>query len=149
MSIAFKDNGQCVVKSPKTAASIRTIPLPDVLTSLLSNYFGELDGDILFPMKNGCYMTASSFRRFWDSISNKVSEQMGEKVTFTPHTFRHTYATMLYYAGIDVKRAQQYLGHTNLSITLEIYTHLINGETPLELDKINSHLDKMTAKNTI
>lgn len=42
----------------------------------------------------------------------------------TAHTFRHNYATMLYYNGIKPKEAQRLLGHSSIKITLELYTHL-------------------------
>ncbi|MCR4718455.1 MAG: tyrosine-type recombinase/integrase, partial [Firmicutes bacterium] len=38
--------------------------------------------------------------------------------------FSHTYATNLYYVGIDIKSAQYLLGHSSLDMTLRIYTHL-------------------------
>ena len=43
---------------------------------------------------------------------------------FTAHQLRHTYATMLYDAGVDVLTAKELLGHTDIKTTLDIYTHL-------------------------
>ena len=37
---------------------------------------------------------------------------------------RHTYATMLFDAGVDVKSAQRFLGHEDIEVMLSIYTHL-------------------------
>ena len=42
----------------------------------------------------------------------------------TPHYFRHNYASILYNAGVDVLSAQKFLGHANVKVTLEIYSHL-------------------------
>lgn len=47
-----------------------------------------------------------------------------ERVKFTPHDLRHTYATMLYDAGVDVKTAQYLLGHKGIQMTMQLYTHL-------------------------
>ena len=47
-------------------------------------------------------------------------------ITFTPHIFRHTYATNLYYAKIDIKRTQYLMGHSSIEMTLKTYTHLDN-----------------------
>ena len=44
----------------------------------------------------------------------------------TPHMFRHTYATSLYYSGVDIKTAQYLLGHSSIQMTLDVYTHLDN-----------------------
>ena len=47
-----------------------------------------------------------------------------QKVKFTPHDLRHTYATMLYDAGVDPKSAQHLLGHKDIRMTMQLYTHL-------------------------
>ena len=55
-------------------------------------------------------------QRTADEIAEKEGKdgrlrvERGISVTFTPHIFRHTYATNLYYAGVDVKKSQYYLG---------------------------------------
>lgn len=78
----------------------------------------------------------------WDSIIKKTAQTAAELISsqdihiadnkhikFTPHIFRHTYATNLYYAGIDIKTAQYLLGHSSLDMTLKVYTHLDNEQT--------------------
>ena len=40
------------------------------------------------------------------------------------HDLRHTFCTMLYDAGVDVKRAQYLMGHKDIMVTMKIYTHL-------------------------
>ena len=60
--------------------------------------------------------------------------------------FRHTYATNLYYAGIDVKTAQRLLGHSSIQITLDIYTHLDNQQISASINKIN---DFFNAQNNL
>lgn len=46
----------------------------------------------------------------------------------TLHTFRHTHASMLLYAGIDPKTISERLGHADVSTTLRIYSHLMVGQ---------------------
>ena len=58
------------------------------------------------------------------NLSNTGNVNVKSKISFTPHIFRHTYATNLYYAGIDIKSAQYLPGHSSLDMTLRIYTHL-------------------------
>jgi len=58
----------------------------------------------------------------------------------TPHLFRHTYATMLYYADADIKTAQYLLGHASIQMTMEIYTHLDAENNITAVDKINNFL---------
>ena len=40
------------------------------------------------------------------------------------YTVRHSYATCLYHAGVDLRTAQQLLGHASIEMTARIYTHL-------------------------
>ena len=75
-------------------------------------------------------MSQGAYRRFWDRIRNKINAYLGGTSAISlvdglsAHTFRHNYATMLYYNGIKPKEAQRLLGHSSIKITLELYTHL-------------------------
>ena len=46
----------------------------------------------------------------------------------TPHHFRHTHASLLLQAGIPVKEVSERLGHKDVKITLEIYSHVMPEE---------------------
>ena len=43
---------------------------------------------------------------------------------FTAYTFRHTYATLLYYSGINLKEAEYYMGHADSKMLNQVYIHL-------------------------
>lgn len=60
--------------------------------------------------------------------------------TFTAHQLRHTYATLLFEAGVDVLTAQKLLGHAKASTTLNIYTHLRGRKESENIDKLNEYL---------
>ena len=59
---------------------------------------------------------------------------------FTAHQLRHTYATMLYDAGVDPKSAQRLMGHASLEMTLKIYTHLSQRKKADSIGKLNAYL---------
>lgn len=153
-NLVLKDSQSDIKNSPKTDAGNRLIPLPTKLLSELKEYLANVSSIYLFTKQNGELMTKSSFRRFWDNILDKMNIAAGgDKFSrsetairlvskdITPHIFRHTYATNLYYAGIDVKTAQRLLGHSNIQITLEIYTHLDNSNISTASDILNNYFD--------
>lgn len=57
------------------------------------------------------------------------------------HDLRHTYATMLFESGIEPKDAQYYLGHADLRMTTELYTHLTEERKKKTLSKVSDYLD--------
>lgn len=85
--------------------------------------------------------TPSSWKRLWESFNNALSHhyatlQQSQQSIYnpkgikkrvdkiTPHMFRHTYATLLYTSEVDVLSASKLLGHSDVSVTLKVYTHL-------------------------
>ena len=61
---------------------------------------------------------------------------------------RHTYATILYNAGVDIKSAQRFLGHADIKVTLKIYTHLSEQKEQEAITALNKHLaEKTSGKN--
>lgn len=160
-NLVMKDKTSEIKQSPKTEAGNREIPMPDKLFHSLKKYASSITSLYLFTMQNGELMTSSSFRRFWDNILDKLNIAAGgEKYTrtdlqkdkeqkpirliandITPHMFRHTYATNLYYAGIDIKTAQMLLGHSSIQMTMDVYTHLDNTKVLSAGDKLNAFFD--------
>lgn len=62
---------------------------------------------------------------------------------FTPHQLRHTFITMMYFAGIDVLTAKEQAGHSDVQTTLNIYTHLDNIHKDKQMSKLDEYLAKM------
>lgn len=116
----------------KTETAYRIIPLPDMANNLLQKikvqaakkYFrmGKkftddsllLVDDLLMPIEE------KRLNRRLQSICKKLNL---EKRTL--HSIRHSYATRLFEAGIDVKTVQGLMGHKDYSTTLNIYTHVM------------------------
>ena len=60
-----------------------------------------------------------------------------------PHALRHTFASIMYEAGVDAKTTQKLMGHASIKTTLEIYTHLTNEHVDEEVYKLNKYISKM------
>lgn len=123
---------------PKTNAGLRTIPISRQLMPVLTAYISTKLG-ILFEPKSGGYYSSSGFFKFWRSICGKIAAETGAPVAddFTPHLFRHTYASDLYRAGIDIKSAQYLLGHSDIKTTLDTYTHFESED--VDIQKLESY----------
>lgn len=81
------------------------------------------DNKYLFVNHLGNKLTTRGIRDIIDKILLKSSLNL----KITPHTFRHSFATMFLNEGCDLKSVQELLGHVSLSTT-SIYTHVSNEE---------------------
>lgn len=136
-TIYFDTTGsrRLMVGTPKSKASNRVIPIPDILVEDLKKYIPSINGEQLFV---GELMKEHQFRMMWKGFVSIYKETVGIiNDDITPHIFRHTYATMLYNAGVDIKTAQYLLGHSSIQMTLDIYTHLQKGKDKEALERIN------------
>lgn len=114
---------QIVGKGNKT----RLIPLGEYAQNALQDYLhkrgellaGKSDCQAVFLTEQGGYMTRHNF---WHMIK-KYALQAGIKISISPHTLRHAFATHLVNHGADLRSVQLLLGHSDLSTT-QIYTHV-------------------------
>ncbi len=144
-SVEFKDNNPTIKDGGKSAAAVRFVPIPPILIEYLKKY--KKSSKILSPYicvndVSGKMHTKTSFRKMWNSylldlnikygydgqdVSKFSPERLPMKIEpFTPHYLRHTYATLLFLQNVDVVSAKQYLGHSNIQVTIDIYTDLKN-----------------------
>ena len=133
-----------IKNSPKTSAGNREVPVTDELYGYLKQYLPTVKSLYVFPTAQNTLMTQSSYSRMWDKIINAINLSAGGRNgklrvnklsnNITPHMIRHTYATLLYEAGVDIKVAQYLMGHSSIKITMDIYTDLSNKK---KIDRYN------------
>jgi integrase len=108
----------------KTAASVRTIPLPQTVVDALAAHLAACpagpDG-LVFVGDDGRPMLRSAWSgRVWRPAV--VIAGLDTSVTF--HSLRHYYASLLIRHGESVKTVQARLGHSSAAQTLDVYSHL-------------------------
>ena len=150
------------VKKPKTKAGTRLVPIPDAIMPALLRARREAISMYVCPaMRTGDIMSAQAYTEAWSSYMHYLNLCAGGrdkvrtknengKVCFIPavqamepfsaHQLRHSYATMLYDADVDVKTAQKLLGHADFSVTMKIYTHLSTEKESAGIEKLNQHV---------
>ena len=79
-------------------------------------------------------ITSSAFRSLWRKV------QAVSPVAVHPHMLRHTYATTLYHAGVDLRTAQRLLGHASITMTADVYTHIGEADTTGAVAQIDQYL---------
>jgi integrase/recombinase XerD len=77
-------------------------------------------------------------RRNVQKIVNGAAKAAGVTKKVSPHTLRHSFATHLLESGVDIRKIQVLLGHSNLNTT-QIYTSV----STTELKKITNPLDEL------
>ncbi|MHB8895295.1 MAG: tyrosine-type recombinase/integrase [Candidatus Geothermincolia bacterium] len=106
---------------PKTKSSRRAVPMLSRLRVYLSEMRDDqAPDDLLFTSANGNPLDSSNCSKAFET----ALEAAGLKHV-TIHSLRHTYASTRLAAGASIKRLQQELGHASVTMTLNVYSHLI------------------------
>lgn len=106
----------------------------------------ELQWQWVFPAKmltlvpdEGCYRRYHNHEKYVGSAIRMAVRKTKVPKRVTAHTFRHTFASHLLAANVDLRTIQQLLGHSDIRTTM-IYTHTVTSRTkkemvsPLDLD---------------
>lgn len=115
-AVGFVDN-QPFFKGTKTDAGTRTIPLLTQLREVLEPLKREIG--LVLCKDDGTPMTEKAFEYGWERIGKIIDLQ-----SFTPHSFRHTMATILASSkDISLKTGQAFMGHSDMATFANRYAH--------------------------
>ena len=123
--------------STKTKSGNRIVPLTErarLALSELKKVTGEYE-HIIVSSNGQRIRPARLDRTFYKILAAVGIEQKGV------HALRHTFATMLFYNGCDVKIVSELLGHSNTKITENIYIHLIQQQKVKAISAIDQYSD--------
>ena len=115
----------------------RNVSIPRQLVEILRAHRKTTRSQYVTTAQDGLSMHS---RKTWFNLWRSYTKAIGIKIT--THQLRHTYASLLYAAGVDVKSASELLGHSDIEITLRIYTHLTEQGKKISIDKYEIFIDK-------
>lgn len=137
-----------IIEDTKTESGERMVPMtPEVKEAfqrILANRKNPkvepmVDGysGFLFLDKNGRPMVALHWEKYFQHIRekyNKIYRIQMPKVT--PHVCRHTFCSNMAKSGMNPKTLQYIMGHSDISVTLNVYTHLNYDDAKEEMQKV-------------
>lgn len=143
------DRKEFHVEPPKTKQSYRKVPINSVcreyiekqmeLKKVVSSKRPKQKNDYLFVTK---FNTPLNSQIYSDAIRavirqiNLVRSFDEQFEIFSGHTFRHTFATRCFENGVEAKVVQSYLGHASLKMTMDLYTHVTEEKSAIDIEKI-------------
>ncbi len=143
---------------PKTRTSKRTVPISKQCETALKKQYIQrnnvmarksakpLEGfeNLLFTTKYGTpicnQILLDAIKRIIEEI-NLCRDELEQFEIFSPHCFRHTFATRCFEAGIQPKTVQTYLGHATLQMTMDLYTSVLGNHRQEEMQKLENVLN--------
>lgn len=137
------------INMPKTKSGVRQIPMSQKVFEALERSVAdrpaqsdfEVDGyrDFLFLNRNGTPKTSCDYNGMLSRLVNKYNRQCVQELpNVTPHTLRHTFCTHMANNGMNPKALQYLMGHSNISMTLDYYTHA-------DFDSAKAEMERLTA----
>lgn len=139
------------IKPPKSLAGFRDIPIPDKLMECLERFKGQ--GLIFTQPTTQKQHTGESMRCMWENFVREMNIEMGAPVyrnqikkedervakDLTPYCLRHTYCTDLQNAGVPINVAKYLMGHSDIKVTANIYTHHSEEVSKNAIEAINKY----------
>ena len=137
---------------PKTETSCRDIPMLDNVERLLKRvkrqqlqtrmYMGDkwqpIKGleNLVFLQPTGTPLYKGYIKKHLDKIQRQIVKDGHKFERITPHTFRHTFATRCIENGVPPQVLKGMLGHSKLSMTMDLYAHVLPDPMADEIQKI-------------
>lgn len=145
----------------KSHAGRRKVPLIDLLRSFLTEHLtstGRDGANLIFGRSATEPFTANGLQfcadKAWALANEREHERAGAADDgprmlrrITPHACRHTFASLMIAAGVNAKALSTFMGHANISITLDRYGHLMPGSEAEAAQLLDGYLDAQKVSN--
>ena len=143
-----KSDGTKYIESTKTNAGTRTLPMDDNVYACFQRILANrnppvvepsIDGysGFLFFDKDGRPMVAMHWEKYFQHAVEKYNKIYKDELPkITPHICRHTYCTNMAKSGMNPKTLQYLMGHSEIGVTMDTYTHLGLQDAWEELERV-------------
>ena len=145
-----KRNMEYVIEETKTECGTRLVPMTDEVKKCFRKIIENrkkpktepmIDGKVgfLYLDKNDMPMVALHWEKYFQHICEKYNKiYTAEMPKVTPHVCRHTFCSNMAKSGMNPKTLQKIMGHSDIGVTLNTYTHVGFDDIQKEMKKICS-----------
>ena len=145
-----KRNMEYVIEETKTECGTRLVPMTDEVKKCFRKIIENrkkpktepmIDGKVgfLYLDKNDMPMVALHWEKYFQHICEKYNKiYKAEMPKVTPHVCRHTFCSNMAKSGMNPKTLQKIMGHSDIGVTLNTYTHVGFEDIQKEMKKICS-----------
>lgn len=143
-----KRNMEYIIEKTKTQSGIRYIPMSDEVMECFRKIIENrrrpkieplIDGKcgFLYLDKNGMPMVALHWEKYFQHIREKYNSIYKNGLPIiSPHVARHTFCSNMAKSGVNPKNLQYIMGHSDIGVTLNTYTHLNFEDLDNEMEKV-------------
>lgn len=145
-------NNDYLLDTPKTPTSRRDIPMLDSVITLLKQRkvkqseerlklgdkwkYKEGLENLVFTTESGYPINRDMLKQEVNKVILNIQAEHKEFKHITPHTFRHTFATRCIENGMPPQVLKTILGHSKLSMTMDLYSHVLPNTKAAEIQRI-------------
>lgn len=146
-----KRNMEYTIEDTKTSSGTRVLPMTDDVYECFKRIIDKRKKPKVEPMvqgragflyldKNGMPMVAMHWEKSFQHICEKYNSIYKVQMPkVTPHVCRHTYCSNMARSGMNPKTLQYLMGHSDIGVTLNTYTHLGYEDAREELKRVSGN----------
>ena len=143
-----KRNMEYVIEDTKTSSGTRFVPMTPEIADCFRRILAKRDQPKVEPMvdgytgflfldKNGMPMVALHWEKYFKHILDKYNSIYKVQLPkITPHVCRHTFCSKMAKSGMNPKTLQYIMGHSDISVTLNTYSHVGFEDAREELSRV-------------
>jgi integrase len=142
-----KRNMEYIIEKTKTSSGKRMIPMTDEVKACFEQIIENRQKPKVEPViggkkgflyldKNGMPMVSLHWEKYFQHIREKYNKIYKEELPkITPHVCRHTFCSNMAKSGMNPKILQKIMGHSDIGITLNTYTHVDYDDVRAEIKR--------------